>query len=603
MKRICSVLLAFALCLSLALPAFAAEGKKVPVSQYHGGVIVDGERTVFQLNKDSARSPLVCNGTLYIPFMAAGQWLGADVSYNETAGVVTIAHNGREPVFYTQGDLREKEIIWDDWEGLEYPDKPQEAQLLDKVMIVVDGIPHDFVNAQGEIVRPLRFGEYVLLPLEAVSELMDKRMTEFPEGFANYVYLYDAPTREELNETDAYLAAVRGHLDAVRAIVKGAAPKTGEEYTAKVRQMQEHLKAVWTLPEPVLDCMKPFAERLRYQAGLVLWQHIDSHLPLEENSGARPSEDSGSVRPVSWVQVKGSDGKTWYEPGPPLAEVELDPKDWADFAQQMITEEAGVITYFLELEGTCANSEAFLAEVKSDPIGAAAFRDAADITHWDAVATLVQLGVIDGKEDGSYFDPAGTVTRAEAAKLIFALAHGGDTQAEPSEACPFPDSVGHWAETYITWCAQEGIITGRSNGGFDPDGQVTGLELGKMALVLLGYDPQAYALVGRRWESNTEELCQMTGLDGELASFDQETALTRDECAQLLFNTLDQPLKAMLPDNNSNQEEPTYSYQSVVIQAEITPESPFFKLEPYTILRHCFGLTELPTIPAQPAKQ
>lgn len=598
MRRIYFALLSLALCASLALPTFAAEGEKVSVSQYHGRIIVDGKEAEPQLDKDSSRSPLVCDGTLYIPFMAAGQWLGADVSYNETAGVVTIAHNGKKPVFHTQSELREMEIIWDDWEGLEYPDKPQEAQLLDKVMFVVDGIPRDFFNARGGVFRPLQFGGYVLFPLEVVSELMGKRMTEFPDDFANYVYLYTAPTQEELNETDAYLAAVRGHLDAVRAIVKGAAPETGEEYAAKVRQMQEHLKAVWTLPEPVFDCMKPFAERLRYQAGLVLWQHIDSRLPLEENSGARPTEDAGPVRPASWTQVTGSDGKTWYEPGPTLAEVELDPKDWADFAQQMITEEAGVTTYFLGLEKACANSEAFLAEVKSDSIGAAAFRDAADITYWEAVATLTQLGIINGKDGGTVFDPTGNVTRAEAAKMITIIKCGGEDAfnafiAEGAEfKSDFSDIQDNWARPYIRYCADMGIINGRGDGTFDPEAHITANELCKMALAMLGYDSETYDLMGASWAEQTDRLariCNPSPYSG-FHSLELNEAISRENAAQLLYNALGNQTRCVVPAVDENTGKMVWKNVGTT-NTDGTPR---------TLLKERFDLYEFPAVPAQP---
>ena len=38
---------------------------------------------------------------------------------------------------------------------------------------------------------------------------------------------------------------------------------------------------------------------------------------------------------------------------------------------------------------------------------------------------LTILGVINGKEDGSFFDPAGNVTRAEMAKMIATVLNQG----------------------------------------------------------------------------------------------------------------------------------------------------------------------------------
>ena len=55
---------------------------------------------------------------------------------------------------------------------------------------------------------------------------------------------------------------------------------------------------------------------------------------------------------------------------------------------------------------------------------AAAFTDAGQIRETEAVNTLVDLGVLEGKEDGS-FDPKGAVTRAEMCKIISVILNGG----------------------------------------------------------------------------------------------------------------------------------------------------------------------------------
>lgn len=48
----------------------------------------------------------------------------------------------------------------------------------------------------------------------------------------------------------------------------------------------------------------------------------------------------------------------------------------------------------------------------------AAYSDGAHITHLTAVTALTELGVVQGKDDGS-FDPAAPVTRAEAAQILY----------------------------------------------------------------------------------------------------------------------------------------------------------------------------------------
>ena len=53
------------------------------------------------------------------------------------------------------------------------------------------------------------------------------------------------------------------------------------------------------------------------------------------------------------------------------------------------------------------------------------FSDKDEIVNKDAVSMLTILGVINGKEDGSFFDPAGNVTRAEMAKMIATVLNQG----------------------------------------------------------------------------------------------------------------------------------------------------------------------------------
>ena len=99
------------------------------------------------------------------------------------------------------------------------------------------------------------------------------------------------------------------------------------------------------------------------------------------------------------------------------------------------------------------------------------FTDKDEIKNTEAVATMVSLGVINGKEDGSYFDPTGIVTRAEMAKLIAVSLNGGKDPVLGSGASTtqFSDTKGNWAEAYIAYCANLGIINGRGDGTFGPN--------------------------------------------------------------------------------------------------------------------------------------
>ena len=170
----------------------------------------------------------------------------------------------------------------------------------------------------------------------------------------------------------------------------------------------------------------------------------------------------------------------------------------------------------------------------------AAFTDQADIKATDAVDMLVALGVVDGFEDGS-FQPNGTVTRAQMAKMIYVLRTGkSDASAYNNDKTSFTDINSHWAAGYIKYCQSLGIIAGKSNTKFDPNGKVTAQEAAKMLLVTLGYNAEKAGLVGSNWASKTNALADENGLLKDVnTSF--TAACPRQYAAQLIYNTVFAP--------------------------------------------------------------
>ena len=169
----------------------------------------------------------------------------------------------------------------------------------------------------------------------------------------------------------------------------------------------------------------------------------------------------------------------------------------------------------------------------------AAFTDAADIkVDADVVDTLVALGVVEGFEDGS-FQPNGTVTRAQMAKMIYVLRTGkSDASAYNDDKTSFTDIGSHWARGYIKYCQSLGIIAGKSSTIFAPNASVTAQEAAKMLLVTLGYDATKAGLTGSGWAAKTNALADENGL-----LEDVNTSFTgpcpRQYAAQLIYNTLD----------------------------------------------------------------
>ena len=170
----------------------------------------------------------------------------------------------------------------------------------------------------------------------------------------------------------------------------------------------------------------------------------------------------------------------------------------------------------------------------------AAFTDQADIKATDAVDMLVALGVVDGFEDGS-FQPNGTVTRAQMAKMIYVLRTGkSDASAYNNDKTSFTDINGHWAAGYIKYYQSLGIIAGKSSTIFAPNATVTAQEAAKMLLVTLGYNAEKAGLTGPSWAAKTNALADENGL-----LEDVNTSFTgpcpRQYAAQLIYNTVFAP--------------------------------------------------------------
>ena len=172
--------------------------------------------------------------------------------------------------------------------------------------------------------------------------------------------------------------------------------------------------------------------------------------------------------------------------------------------------------------------------------GAASYSDKADIKATTAVDMLSSLGVIQGYEDGS-FKPNTTVTRAQMAKMIFTIMNGGNDNANAYTSLPtkFTDlPTAAWAQGYVRYLQNTGIIAGKSVTKFAPNDTVTGLEAAKMVLVAAGYNAQKAGLTGAAWAQNTMKYGQLNNLFEDVDA-DLNAALPRQYAAQILYNALD----------------------------------------------------------------
>ena len=92
--------------------------------------------------------------------------------------------------------------------------------------------------------------------------------------------------------------------------------------------------------------------------------------------------------------------------------------------------------------------------------------------YHDYVYDLVYRGVVNGMTATTY-EPEGKLTRAQFVKLLACSLEEAETLKTYEGQHPFTDSEGHWAETYIAWAKDKGIVEGVSATEFDPEAPIT----------------------------------------------------------------------------------------------------------------------------------
>ena len=119
---------------------------------------------------------------------------------------------------------------------------------------------------------------------------------------------------------------------------------------------------------------------------------------------------------------------------------------------------------------------------------ATVFTDVKDTdANAEAITTLNDLGILTGYTNGT-FEPEGIITRAESCAVIY-RALTGKTASIAAGATAFSDvASNHWASGYINYCTEMGIVNGYPDGTFKPNQQVNFAEFVTMLVRALGLD-------------------------------------------------------------------------------------------------------------------
>jgi len=164
------------------------------------------------------------------------------------------------------------------------------------------------------------------------------------------------------------------------------------------------------------------------------------------------------------------------------------------------------------------------------------YEDYAEITYVEAVDVLTALGINEGYNGEFHYNKQ--IDRDEVAAMIARLRTGGDFDAAYFVGADnvFADVKGQWSEGYVTYCAQLGIINGRNASTFDPDGKVTGVEVLKMLLCVLGYQSDKQGYTGPNWQ--VAVVRDAIKMDLVIDDVDVYAPATREEVAQYFLNAL-----------------------------------------------------------------
>ena len=164
------------------------------------------------------------------------------------------------------------------------------------------------------------------------------------------------------------------------------------------------------------------------------------------------------------------------------------------------------------------------------------FDDAGDIDlmNREAVAVLNGMQIIKGMTPTT-FVPNGTLTRAQAAKIIACMKLGVQkAEALSAASSQFTDvPTSHWACKFVNYCAEQGIVSGVGGGKFNPDGKLTGFAFGKMVLGVAGITGE---FTGAAWDKNVNKALKENELNKGVAVSSKD--MNRQDACHLALNAL-----------------------------------------------------------------
>ena len=158
----------------------------------------------------------------------------------------------------------------------------------------------------------------------------------------------------------------------------------------------------------------------------------------------------------------------------------------------------------------------------------------ASASYAEAVKMLSEAGIIQGDANGR-FNPEQTVTRAQAAAFLCRML-GIEETAKVKKSTKFSDvPQNYWASGYVAAIADQGVISGFTDGTFKPNNPVTYAQMTKMLICTWGYEDEALQSGG--YPNGYISVANNLGFTRN-TTVNNSAPVSRQTAAVLLYNAL-----------------------------------------------------------------
>lgn len=161
----------------------------------------------------------------------------------------------------------------------------------------------------------------------------------------------------------------------------------------------------------------------------------------------------------------------------------------------------------------------------------------------DASQALTVLGIMSGDGNGN-LNLSAKVTRAEFVTMVIKATPGGDGVGQAATS-PYPDVPrSHWASGYVEAAVSRGLVSGFSDGTFQPNQEIKLAEAVSMVLALLGYGPADFS---GAYPTGQLAMYNSLKLNQGVTAVGAASSLTRQDAVYLFYNLLSAKTKEGAP--------------------------------------------------------